>query len=382
MKTVLRNNRGISLVVVIMIMTLLLSMTAASLLITGIDSRATSNLKTGTAAFYIAEVGVQRALQELNQGITPTTTGSIGSGVYAVAVTDVTTPITGKQIVATGYIPNQSSPQAVRGIVVLAKTISSGGQFKYAAFGNTLLKLDGGGFTDSYDSSKGPYGGANVTSKGQTASNATIDIGDFTVKGDATSGGVVTNPAKVTGTATQNAPIQNFSTPACPLDGYTPTINFGGAGGSYDPSTGVLKVTSGNLTLPAPGTYYFKDVSVSSGATLSIGNAAVNIYINRKLTINGGSLVNGSTLPGNLIFWGCGSDNTDWALQSADAYATFYGMKHTITIGGGTGDLFGSAYGSTIKIKGGAKIHYDQALSAVGGVGSTYSVVSWKESSF
>ena len=53
-----RDERGISLVVVLMIMTILLSVIGGGLLFSGINTRITSNYRTGTRAFYAADTGI------------------------------------------------------------------------------------------------------------------------------------------------------------------------------------------------------------------------------------------------------------------------------------------------------------------------------------
>ena len=53
-----RNERGISLVVVLMIMAILLSVIGGGLLFSGINTKITSNYRTGTKAFYAADTGL------------------------------------------------------------------------------------------------------------------------------------------------------------------------------------------------------------------------------------------------------------------------------------------------------------------------------------
>lgn len=62
MRAILSNNRGMSLFVVIVMMAIFLSIMGASLLVSGINSRITSNLQTGTSAFHVADAGMQHAL--------------------------------------------------------------------------------------------------------------------------------------------------------------------------------------------------------------------------------------------------------------------------------------------------------------------------------
>lgn len=71
MKSKLRDNRGITLVVVLVVMVILLSVIGAGLLLSGINSKITANYQTGTKAFYAADTGISAALNQL--GLDPTT---------------------------------------------------------------------------------------------------------------------------------------------------------------------------------------------------------------------------------------------------------------------------------------------------------------------
>src|ERR1043166_7170186 len=117
MSSVITNNRGITLVVVLVIMLVLLTLTGASLLMSGITSRTTSNLKTGTTAVQTADAGIRHALalipaandfdSLLTGSVTgfpcapsspcngttnkPTLTGTLGSYTYTVVAENNTT---------------------------------------------------------------------------------------------------------------------------------------------------------------------------------------------------------------------------------------------------------------------------------------------------
>jgi Tfp pilus assembly protein PilX len=65
MKARLRDNTGITLVVVLMVMVILLSVIGGGLLFSGINSKITANYQTGTKAFYAADTGINAALNQL-----------------------------------------------------------------------------------------------------------------------------------------------------------------------------------------------------------------------------------------------------------------------------------------------------------------------------
>jgi len=58
----LRNDRGMALVVIIMMMTILLTISGAGLLLSGLNLKTTSNLKLGTIALQAADAGLQHAV--------------------------------------------------------------------------------------------------------------------------------------------------------------------------------------------------------------------------------------------------------------------------------------------------------------------------------
>jgi len=64
----LANNRGIVLVISLLILTLLLSAGLGAIFSVQTDLRSSGNFEKGTQAFYIAEAGVNHARQELYDG--------------------------------------------------------------------------------------------------------------------------------------------------------------------------------------------------------------------------------------------------------------------------------------------------------------------------
>src|SRR5262249_51459919 len=113
-------------------------------------------------------------------------------------------------------------------------------------------------FVDSYDSSAGAYGGANVSSSGNIKSNGDITIsgGSSIIGGTATAAGTVSNGGTVTGAITNGAtsPVTMPTVAACgpPYSGST-----GITGGTYNSATGAWTVSGGGTGTLAPGTYCF-----------------------------------------------------------------------------------------------------------------------------
>jgi hypothetical protein len=61
----IRNENGVTLIVVLMVMVILLSVVGAGLLFSGVNTRMTTNYQTGTRAFYAADAGVNAAMAQL-----------------------------------------------------------------------------------------------------------------------------------------------------------------------------------------------------------------------------------------------------------------------------------------------------------------------------
>lgn len=92
MRKILQDERGISLLVVVMVMVLLLSMTGASLLFSSINFRSANNLKLGTATLHAADAGIQHALALIPSG-----------GTFSYPSTSPGTTLVNNYSFATGY---------------------------------------------------------------------------------------------------------------------------------------------------------------------------------------------------------------------------------------------------------------------------------------
>ena len=77
----LHSERGVSLVVVLMLMVIILGMAGAGMLFSSIDLRASGNYRAGTQAFFAADTGVNDAYTRI--GLDPTTSTAQFSGTLA-----------------------------------------------------------------------------------------------------------------------------------------------------------------------------------------------------------------------------------------------------------------------------------------------------------
>jgi hypothetical protein len=79
----LQNDRGITLVAVLMVLTILLSVIGAGLLFSGINTKITGNYQVGTKAFYAADTGINAAIGQLSESTSAATaalSGTLSSG--------------------------------------------------------------------------------------------------------------------------------------------------------------------------------------------------------------------------------------------------------------------------------------------------------------
>ncbi len=73
MSSTLTNQRGLTLVTVLMVMVLLLSIIGGALLFSGVNTKITVNYQMGTKAFYAADTGINAALNQLTLDTTAST---------------------------------------------------------------------------------------------------------------------------------------------------------------------------------------------------------------------------------------------------------------------------------------------------------------------
>ncbi len=374
------DQHGMILVVTLLVVTMLGMLGSAFLTTSGTEHQIAKNDQELIQALYVAEGGLQAALNSLNLGLAPSTTGTIGPGQFAATVTNAPPPKGQKQLEVTGYVPTQGAPRVVKKLGVQVCCTSS--FFKRALFNVSGDLTTSGNIIDSYDSALGAYGGSNASSNADVGGNNNMWLGSGTqIKGNATAHLTIDHPSYVTGTATSGAPTQPFTDVACPAGPYTPSVPSG-HGIKYDPTKGSLQVSGTGvvLTLAAPGSYYFHDVSISGGGTLAIAAGGhVDIYISKDFTMSGGSVANNSQLPANLSIFGCGATSSGWTISGGSkAFFGLYAPHNSMDVSGSS-PVYGSLVSTAITFTGSASLHYDQALARM--VNSKLSITtgSWAE---
>jgi hypothetical protein len=239
---------------------------------------------------------------------------------------------------------------------------------------NGVTVAASGARIDSFNSTFGVYGTSNhantaaVVSNGALSFTGVLFLGSalsthgtvlvapgVSVTGDVTAGTTVSNLGTVGGTVKQNAPSGALSLPsgvACtPLSPKT-----GISGGSFTYLSGNLVVKTGTVKL-ASKTYCFNNVTINTGATLSVGGA-VTINLKGKLTAKG-QIASTTNLPANLHI------NSSYAsaggvaiVGGAHAAMTILAPKTSVAISGGS--YFGTVFASTVSLTGAVQFHADQ----------------------
>jgi hypothetical protein len=335
------------------------------------ERRATHGVKESTVALYAADAGLRNTL-----GAWPTAAETLmarGDSLHLASVllsnkssyqaTIHRVDNGGLQVFAVVVYARGPGADGARSTVV--GMVSAVPTFRWGLYSAGNIVMSGGSSTDGFNSANGTYA-TTMDSGGSVATNANVSMsgGSTIIKGDATAAGTVSG-APVTGTTTQNAPpFPAQPIQACPGTGYTPAANVPtGSGISYNATTGVLSVSGGKIVTltPPPSTFYFSQVVLSGGSQL-INAGAVNIIIDTKLDLSGGTVVNPSGVASNLAISSCGANTTAWTLSGGSgAYLTLYAPNHAVTVSG-SGDIYGAMVVGSYTSSGGSKLHYDEAL--------------------
>ena len=422
----LRNEKGLVLPVVLIMLAVVTAMGGAAVVLTRTDLKVGANYKSSKRAFYIAEGGLNRGWSELANGTNDFTTVAgytspqplfssepLGDGSYTVTAGPGSGPNL-VEVISTGCLPADCAPGSAKSAIeaVFRRNASL---FQHALLAKETIMLSGGAITDSFDSRISAYSAGTAGSEGHIGLNGDIIVtgsprpsivnGDATAGTDirvtgrskiiraATAGGTIPPPVFVgPGSAGGVTPKPNFTIP--PVNSPCGSSYSSGAGitvtpgGSYGLSNGDLTVDGGSEITLASGIYCLKSVYLKGGgAKLTVdGTGPVTIYLTEHSDFSGGSIVNTTEIASNLQIFssvdaGAISNPRDWApgielSGGSQAYMTIYAPDAKIEFSGRSG-FFGSVVGKVIDNNGGSQIHYDKELE--GDPSAGIELVSWKE---
>lgn len=365
------------------------------------DVSTAANLADSALAFARVELLQQK---DLDGGGIGTVSGQLNGGSYSAKCTSI--DATHFRLVAEGRYDLATQ----RCESVVEKSSGGGSAFSFTIFGDEWATIAGGAQTDQYDSTVGDYAsqatstdakgtyaqkGGSVGSNGAITTNGT----GVAIRGDATPG--VSSSVTINGNGTvagattprseslvlppiDTTGILNATTgaPLAAAKNYAAVTKSGNASIS---AAGVVSVKNGGkLTFPA-GSYWVDSISISNGGSI-VCNGTVKLYVQSDINATGGSVVNSSASPGNLLIYGLGDSNScsgaSIRVSSKNGLAAVvYAPKADVEITGG-GHFYGLAVGRTFKESGGAFMHADSSLTPLitgGGSGAkVMKQISWR----
>jgi hypothetical protein len=381
-----RQPRGVALVIVMLVMTVLLMAGTTFLTISSTESQIALNDQASVQASLLAEAAIHKALVRLNvdPGYGGEENTALSGGSFSVKVVPAAQqkcPGNGAMdLMATAMVPVREGNVQAQIEVVVDRVAYPFRWGAYAAVPNEYVEsrrwcescnrifgrdremselwLDDHTLVDSFDSGAGPYdAGTNRGQSGNIGSNGDVRIDHGgTVGGDVRAGGELTRGAgvDVAGTVTTGASPhrdslgESFPSPAVPGDA------------SRD-----LDVRHGTTTLEA-GTYVYRNMTLGDGASLAT-SGAVEIYVTGRVSI--GDNVTLGSHPGSQlrIITKSDGDPHDPATFEAGSGFTMHGSlyaKNTDVKLGTGAQVFGSIIGRTVYVQSRGQIHYDQAMSS------------------
>jgi hypothetical protein len=385
-------------------------------------------------ALYLAEAGLELGCAELNfpyvQGGSAFSTGNgwttVGSGAYQKTVTDFKdssgTTIGSLSVLVSGVNGNNPVIEGVGTATVSQGPATSRavqtwlkrrGSFPYALAAKQQVKMNGGAYVDSFDSSDsakstgGAYDpakrGANAVVVSADTSSMALQLG--TIYGTATTsplGGLTlsgsigpTFDSSLRATTVATAELNGWVTHDLSLA--VPDVTLpAGLGSAYNLGTisSAQTISSGDwqadsisclnstepILISGQARLYVKgDFKTTGTGYLQISpGASLEVYVGGTVTIAGGGVVNKSGLAANNQWYGLTS-STDWKVAGgAEWLGTVYAPQASVEFLG-ISDSFGAFVANDFTISGVAGFHYDEALAVLIGGGQGYSVAAWQE---
>jgi hypothetical protein len=191
---------------------------------------------------------------------------------------------------------------------------------------------------DSYQSSLGPYGGANVGSAAVVQAATTIS----------NNGGVIH------GTQKQHAPA-GFAVVPVPAGATNLPL------GARSPGSLSIGSAAQSITL-APGNYVAANINVTAPGAINVSpGGQVRIWVTGTLNLGGN--LNSGGVPKNLAFL-----VTSAGFVNINSGGALFGLVHAPTSGViVNGPVFGTVIGSNVTLNSGAAVHFDQSSAACTG---------------
>jgi len=422
--TTLNNERGMVLVVSVLLLAALTILGTTTVMQTSTDLKISTNYKTSTQAFYDADAGVQYVLKQLAIDLDDSDSNTVDLTASPISLSyspptgfsftppAVLTSLGGDwySFPVTGHGSNNS--EVVIEVVFSAEQKSL---FEYGLFSNGLLDLKAGANVYSYDSRDTPdttlvtfpdasTGEADIGSNTEVSTKmATYIDGDLALGAD-TSGTDATwtdvGTPTVTGAAGATVghidpdPLGANDSSSALYDKFIDivTTNDNGTAGDSSALEGATAINLDNgdtLTLTA-GDYYITESILKNGSTLEIDatSGPVNIYLDGIIDAEDGELEakNGSAI-NNL------GQSTDFSIfsnssqdiifkHSSDFKGMVYAPNADVQLNNSAG-VYGLIWGNTVGINNSGGFYFDEAIKDkyLSPDNYTIEVLSWKDDS-
>lgn len=375
----------------------------------GSSYRLNRQVRTESAARYVAEAGVAEAIYDLSQGGDGSLGGAkqrldYGGGTYWVETQALGGSLL--SLVSTGL----DGTSAARIQVVL--DLSAGSLFSWGAFGDEGLSMSSNTHIDSYDSGAGTYADQAVNGSGaDTYANQNGNVGSngsVTLDQNATvNGSAIPGPSGTT-TVSDNAEVTGSTSPApitseMPMIEVPPTVSSGdltiNANNTYTLPPGehafdAFKLKNGaTLIVQGPATVVFQSALLRAGSEVQVdaSGGPVQFYVIEDFLMNANTMFAAvSRIPADLDLFLLSDnvinpdapvdlDDVDFESNS-EFYGTIYAPNAHITINSNF-ELYGSLVARAVVLDSWARIHFDEALleSSQESESFTFFKVFWTE---
>lgn len=388
MRNKLKNNNGSALLIAIILMFMLMGFAIMSVNRSTTDMELSYNQVHDEQSFYIAEAGAKHALAAINADNTwrsGYSNQTYGNGAFTVTVTD---SLADSTLVDTILVVSKGDLNEASSTVELTVVPVYYYPFRYGMFGEAGITMARNTCIDSYAADSGSYASTVLDSLGSIGSNGTL-TSDQTVDfgGDiavATPGGITLGPNNtVHGDTTSTADSVNLDIIPPEEFAWAQTVNQASTGitgtdYAYNPGHNTLTVGAFSNIELSGGVYYFSDISLGQGASITVTpGASVTLYVTGAIDLNQSSTINDGGLPTDFIVYSSGT-----ALnfhQDNIFYGAFFGPNASIQYDQTT-QVFGSLVGYSINLDRYACFHYDRSLSRIQkGTTGEYVSAAWKE---
>jgi Flp pilus assembly protein TadG len=234
------------------------------------------------------------------------------------------------------------------------------------------ISMSGSSYTDSYNSSEGPYVANVARDKGSLCSDGPITMSGSTgVKGDAFYGEGFSLSSSSSGVVTGMTAERTGALSLPPVDfGDAATANnnanipLSDNGENPLSATGDFSLSGGDHVALQAGTYYFKKLSLSGGSSITITGETA-LYCTGDVNISGGSIANSTQLPKNLEIY-CTGKNCNIS-GSSNFFGMVYAPTSDITRSADS-HFYGLLVGKKLTLSGNGGLHADESITKFSGV--------------